>query len=368
MQSKQWAISRLCLIVTALILLGIVVPAVHAQSVNREALYSGGLSNLQVLSRYFTPAQRGRIPTLQAILHRVIYESDQATPSEIAIGAAIITGQPLAVDPGARGSDTTDQLIQGLRFKPLTVLKAKPAQAVQAVKSVTASINKSYTKIVRAGSSVRYASGIVRKPGGMESGYVEMTRGAKKTRIVEIPTAVGDLGVSRRAQKIAVRMASVQRQDPTWWSRIKVGHARNGEAVVSLPNGPIPWILTADASFAKEWNTSPDDLAGKLVAKIRSSIESSGGARGVLATPQEESVREKQAGDDAYAKADLAGAEQHYKAAIKDSPNYVAVYKLLVGIYKEQKKPDAVNDMVTQAQGEPSLTDDQIKEIRQAAQ
>ena len=212
-----------------------------------------------------------------------------------------------------------------------------------------------------------YLSGVVKKPGGASSGYVDMANGTKRTRIVEIPTAVSDMGVLGRAKTIARRMTSVQQRDPAWWSRITAGQAADGEAVVSLPHGPVPYILTADAGFAKEWNMTPGDLAQSLVTKIRSAVAASS-ARGVLTTPAEAGAAEKQAGDDAYAKGDRAGAESHYRQAIKDSPGYVAAYKLLAGLYKEENKPDKLNELLTDAQGEPSLTDAQIGEIKGAGQ
>lgn len=354
-----------CAALLALTFLAFVSLTASAQTDTRDGLYHGGLANLQVVSRYFTPAQAGRIPTLKAILHRVIYETDQANDDEMAIATALVTGHSLKID-GAKGTDATTKMILNLHFTPLAA-RVNTVQTAAMVKPVAHIINTNYGKIASAGKSVTYTSGVVRKPGGMESGYVDMTKGARKTRIVEIPTAVGDLGVSARAKMIARRMTSVQQRDPAWWSRITSGQAADGQAVVSLPSGPVPYILTADANFAKEWNTSPTTLAQRLVTKIRSAIETST-AKGVLATPEEEAVLDKQAGDEAYAKGDKAAAEQHYKQAIKDSPSYLIAYKLLIGVYKEQNKADQIKALITDAQGEPSLTDAQIKEIQQAAE
>lgn len=328
-----------------------------------DQLYKGGLSNLTSISRYFTPEQKRRIPTLQAILHRVIFETDTATDDELAIGTTLITGQPLSM-AGGRGA--TNQAILALHFKPLVASGAPTTQVVAVVKPVTKTINTKYVKIANASKSVTYTSGVVNKPGGTTSGYVDMNKGAHKTRIVEIPTGTGDLGVSGRAKIIARRLTGVQKSDPAWWSRITPGTAPDGQVVVSLPHGPVPYVLTADASFAKEWGMSPTELAQSLVTKIRTSIESSG-SRGVLTTPAQEAATEKEAGDNAYAKGDLAGAEKHYKKAISDSPSYVAAYKLLINLYKEQKQTDKANGIVVEAQGEPSLTSEQLEEISNAA-
>ncbi len=354
------------------VLLALALPAVTARPVraqateagSRDALYRGGLSNLRALSRYFTPAQAARLPTLQAVLHRVVYETDGAGDAELAIGTALITGQPLDLSGGRTAG--MNQAILALHFKPLVAANVSPAQTAALVKPVARTVNAGYVKIAAAGKAVTYSPGVVRKPGGAESGYVDMVRGAKRTRIVEIPTAVGDMGVAARAGKIAARMASVQRQDPAWWSRITPGQS-GGEAVVSLPHGPVPYLLTADSSFAREWNTTPDGLARRLVTRIRAAIQTSG-ARGTLTTPEDEAVGEKQTGDDAYSKGDAAGAGRHYQQAIKDSPAYMAAYKSLIGLYKERKQADKVQDVITEAQGEPSLTDAQLQEIKQAAQ
>lgn len=340
------------------------VPAQSAETGSRDALYQGGLTNLRALSRYFTPAQAARTPTLQAILHRVVYETDGASDDELAIGTSLIMGQPISLGGGKAAG--MSQAILALHFKPLVAVNVSPAQAASVVKPIARTVNAGYVKIAAASKAVTYSPGVVRKPGGTESGYVDMVRGAKRTRIVEIPTAVGDLGVSARAGKIATRMASVQRQDPAWWSRITPGQS-GGEAVVSLPHGPVPYLLTADSSFAREWNTTPDGLAQRLVTRIRAAIQTSG-ARGALTTPEDEAVREKQAGDDAYTKGDAAGAERRYRQAIKDSPGYVAAYKSLISLYKERKKVAQVQDVITEAQGEPSLTDAQLQEIKQAGQ
>jgi len=365
MQRKLSFFSGACTGALALTAWGITPPPAQAAS-SRDALYQGGLSNLRTLSRYFTPEQRSRIPTLEAILHRVVYQPDQATDDELAIGTTLVQGKALDI-AGGRGAGSLGQAILALHFKPLVAVNVPQAHAAAVVKPVARAINTNYVKIARAGSSVTYTSGVVRKPGGVSSGYVDMAKGQKKTRIVEIPTAGGDLGVSARARVIARRMASVQQRDPAWWSRITPGQAANGEAVVSLPSGPVPYLLTADASFAKEWNMTPGDLAQSLVTKIRAAIQTSS-ARAVLTTPAEEAAKEKEAGDDAYAQGDSAGAEQHYEQAIQDSPGYVTAYKLLIGLYKEQKKTARINEIITEAQGEPSLKDDQIKEIQQAAQ
>lgn len=339
-------------------------PAQSAGSGGRDALYQGGLSNLQALSRYFTPAQAARLPTFQAILHRVVYETDGASDDELEIGTALITGQSTKFG-GVRAGGMS-QAILALHFKPLVAVNVSPARTAALIKPIARTVNDGYVNISTVGKTVTYAPGVVRKPGGAQSGYVDMVRGAKRTRIVEIPTSVGDLGVSARAGKIAARMASVQRQDPAWWSRITPGQS-GGEAVVSLPHGPVPYLLTADSSFAREWNTTPDGLARRLVTRIRAAIQTSG-ARGALTTPEDEAVGEKQAGDDAYTKGDAAGAERRYRQAIKDSPGYVAAYKSLISLYKERKKADQVQGVITEAQGEPSLTDSQIQEIKQAAQ
>lgn len=339
-------------------------PAQSAASGSRDALYQGGMSNLRALSRYFTPAQAARLPTLQAILHRVIYETDGASDDELTIGTTLITGQsPKFAGVRAGGMN---QAILALHFKPLVAVNVPSAQKAALVTPVARTVNAGYVKIAAASKAVTYSPGVVRKPGGTESGYVDMVRGTKRTRIVEIPTAVGDLGVSARAGKIAARMASVQRQDPAWWSRITPGQS-GGEAVVSLPHGPVPYLLTADSSFAREWNTTPDGLAHRLVTRIRAAIQTSG-ARGALTTPEDEAVGEKQAGDNAYSKGDGTGAERHYRQAIKDSPGYIAAYRSLIGLYKEHKQTDKVQSVLTDAQGEPSLTDAQIQEIKQAAQ
>ncbi len=337
---------------------------VAAQGDSRNALYRGGLANLQIVSRYFTPAQSARIPTLKAILHRVIYEPEQANDDEMAIATALLTGHSVKID-GAKGTDVTTRMILNLHFTPLAA-RPTPVQAATVIKPVAKVVNASYTSIASAGRSVSYTSGVLRQPGRGESGYVDMVKGTRKTRIVEIPTTAGDMGVAARAGTIARRMTSVQKKDPAWWSRITPGTAANGQAVVSLPGGPVPYILTADASFAREWNTSPENLAQRLVSKIRSTMEVST-AKGVLTTLQEAAVQEKQAGDDAYGKGDRAAAEQHYQQAIKNSPSYVAAYELLIGVYKEQNKTAQINALLTNAQGEPSLTDAQLKEIQQAA-
>lgn len=365
MQSKFSFSSGVCVGALALAAWEFLPLPVHAAP-SRDALYQGGLANLKTLSRYFTPEQRSRIPTLEAILHRVIYEPDQATDDELAIGTTLVQGEALNIE-GGRNTGSLGQAILALHFKPLVVVTVSPAHAAAVVRPVARTINTSYVKIAKAGSSVTYTSGVVRKPGGVSSGYVDMSKGQMRTRIVEIPTAVGDLSVLARAKVIARRMASVQQRDPAWWSRITPGQAINGEAVVSLPSGSVPYLLTADASFAKEWNMTPSILAQSLVTKIRSAIQTSS-ARAVLTTPAEEGAKQKEAGDDAYAKGDSAGAEQHYKQAIKASPGYVTAYKLLVGLYKEQKKTGQITEIITEAQGEPSLKDDQIREIQQAAQ
>lgn len=335
-----------------------------AQASTRDILYRGGLANLQVVSRYFTPAQSARVPTLKAILHRVIYEPEQANDDEMAIATTLVTGHSLKID-GAKGMDVTTRMILNLHFTPLAV-RPTPVQAATVIKPVARVINTSYTSIASAGRAVTYTSGVVRQPGRAESGYVDMVKGTRRTRIVEIPTTAGDLGVAARAGTIARRMTSVQQKDPAWWSRITPGTAKDGQAVVSLPGGPVPYILTADANFAREWNMTPSALSHRLVTKIRSTMEVST-AKGVLATPQEAAVQEKQAGDDAYSKGDRVAAEQHYQQAIKNSPGYASAYELLIAVYKEQHETAKITALLLDAEGDPSLTAAQRKEIRRAA-
>ena len=251
----------------------------------RNALYQGGLSNLAALTQRSPSLRAPELETLRAILHRVIYEPDQATYSEVSLASLILTGDRGGIygqmaDNGIRDLSALDKTILNLHFKPLSP-KSPPAQVTPLVKPLAAGLSQ----LGQAAKSVSYVSATCRKPGNRHSGIVEMVKGGTKVRIVEIPTAVGEMDAGKRARIVAERLQSVQKQDPTWWNRITPGTAPDGQSVVRVSNDPKHWLMTADKDFASEWNLSSPELAAKLVQRIRFTIDDAGGRRAVGPSP-----------------------------------------------------------------------------------
>ena len=176
------------------------------------------------------------------------------------------------------------------------------------------------------------------------------------------------MGLAERAQRIATRFREVQEKDATWWTRIRPGQ-KNGEEVVELPGSlaaTVPYLVTADQDFAKEWGLTPHDLAIRLVRAIRAGIERRIGGKGVDADARQLAITSKQSGDEAYSANDMESAERRYQQAIDADPSYAPAYKLLVTLYKEETKTDKVQEILGRALG-ATLSDAELREIQAAA-
>lgn len=363
-----------------------------AQSPGQNAAYHAALNNLKALEESMSPEEKVQIPSCEAVLHRVFYEYDQATPSEIQLVSIIITGDPNALDNeatlGSKGlSDGLPQLLPlRYRFVPIIAISQSThysarrdgshhhATALHSQLSIRRQehyvrpLHACLTRLSRAGRGIRYRSAVLRQPGGKTNGVVEMEQEGQRIKIVEIPTGTTGLGLAERAERIADRLRNVQDQDATWWTRIRPGQI-NGEEVVELPSsraGTTPFLVTADQNFATEWGLTPKILALRLVRTIRNGIEQTRGGKALTNNVRQQAISCKQKGDDAYTTGDYNAAEQQYCQSMDADPSYAIAYQLLISLYKEQKQPDKVKEVVGKALGAP-LTDTQMQAIQAAA-
>jgi len=223
----------------------------------------------------------------------------------------------------------------------------------------------------------------VATPGGKRIGVVDMTVSGRRSRIVEVVSAMPGWPVGKRAQAVADRLRTVQEKDPNWWKRLGVG--KSGKSVVVVVSGlkdlSIPkasdgsvYVITADAQFAREWGLSSSGLAKQLVSGIKQTFQPrqvSWGRRGgdggtAPMTPDEKramAIKMKQEGDDAYSEGNYEAAEAGYKDAMRMSPEYAVPYLRLAELYCSQGKTNEAREVLTRAQALKSLSASDRAEI-----
>ena len=226
-------------------------------------------------------------------------------------------------------------------------------------------------------------------PGGKRIGVVDMTVSGRRARIVEVVSAMPGWPVGRRAQTVADRLQKVQSMDPNWWQRLSVGSANKSVVVTvtglkatDIPKAAdgSPYVITADAKFAREWGLSPSGLAKQLVNGIQRTVKPtqvSLGRRGTdgSVSPRAMSATEKRAaaikmkqdGDDAYSQQDLENAEANYRDAIKMSPDYAIPYLRLVELYCSQGKMEEAREVLRSVRAIKSLTASDKAEVERLA-
>lgn len=223
-------------------------------------------------------------------------------------------------------------------------------------------------------------------PGGKRIGVVDMTISGKRSRIVEVVSAMPGWPVGKRAEAVASRLRQVCEADPSWWKRLSVGKAKQSVvvAVAGMKDIDAPkasdgsvYVITADPKFAREWGQSPQGLARQLVSDIKQAFEPKKvswgrrGSDGQLVPPPPltaeqklaNAIRMKQDGDDAFSKDDPISAEANYKDAIKMSPEYAVPYLRLAELYCSQGQLEQAKAVLQQAKRLKSLTADDKSEI-----
>lgn len=224
----------------------------------------------------------------------------------------------------------------------------------------------------------------VATPGGKRIGVVDLTVNGRRSRIVEVVSALPGWPVGRRAEAVADRLRRVQATDPNWWKRLGVGQANKAVVVTvsGLKAGDIPkasdgspYIITADAKFAREWGLSPAGLAKQLVSGIQQSFQptkvswgrrGAEGAEAKAMTPAEKraaAIKMKQDGDDAFSQEDYENAEANYRDAIKMSPDYAVPYLRLAELYCSQGNMAEAQKILKSVQSLKGLTADDKAEI-----
>ncbi len=223
-------------------------------------------------------------------------------------------------------------------------------------------------------------------PGGKRIGVVDIMVAGRRSRIVEVVSAMPGWPVGKRAQAVSERLRKVQAADPNWWQRLGVGKANKAVVVTvrGLKAGDIPrasdgspYVITADAKFAREWGLSPSGLAKQLVSGIkqtfqprqislgrRGAADGSGGAGTMSAEDKRAmAIKMKQEGDDAYSQQDFTNAEANYRDAIKMSPDYAVPYLRLAELYCSQGNMDEAREVLKSVRALKSLTADDKAEI-----
>lgn len=213
-------------------------------------------------------------------------------------------------------------------------------------------------------------------PGGKRIGVVDMNVSGRRSRIVEVVSAMPGWPVGKRAKAVAERLKTVHEYDANWWKKLSVGKA--GKSIVvtvaGLKNVDVPkasdgsvYLITADPQFAREWGVSPAGLAKQLVSGIKQTFQPrqvSWGRRGVeggggVMSPEDKratAIKMKQEGDDAYSSGDYEAAEAGYKDAIKMSPEYAVPYLRLAELYCSQGKASEAREVLQRAGKLKSLT------------
>jgi tetratricopeptide (TPR) repeat protein len=221
-------------------------------------------------------------------------------------------------------------------------------------------------------------------PGGKRIGVVDMTVSGRRSRIVEVVSAMPGWPVGKRAEAVADRLRKVQQADPGWWKRLGVGKSNKAVVVTvsGLKAGDIPkasdgspYVITADAKFAREWGLSPAGLAKQLVSGIKQTFQparvswgtrSSDGGSGTPMTAEDKratAIKMKQEGDDAFSQQDFESAEANYRDAIKMSPEYAVPYLRLAELYCSQGKNDEAREVLQSAKGLKTLTSEDKAEV-----
>ncbi len=227
-------------------------------------------------------------------------------------------------------------------------------------------------------------------PGGKRFGVVDMTVAGRRSRIVEVVSAMPGWPVGKRAQAVADRLQKVHSADPNWWQRLRVGKANKAIVVTvsGLKAGDIPkatdgspYVITADPKFAREWGLSPAGLAKQLVSGIkqtfqprqvslgrRGAADGSGAPTAMTADEKRSAaIKMKQEGDDAYSQQDFENAEANYRDAIKMSPDYAVPYLRLVELYCSQGKMDEAREVLKSVRALKSLTPEDKAEANRLA-
>ncbi len=302
-------------------------------------------------------------PTLRTILVRFFEDNGSLTPSERMIAGSLMQdlkamlGQGDIVSRGNNGLPSFRKLRSDAKPQPAPAPKPNttPAPAPKPKKFIPG-----------ISEQAKFTSAVV-KINGSPVGVVDMSIAGKKQRVVEIHSALPGYPVDKRARIVAERLVELQKKDPLWWSTLGVYQVR-GEYAVNARKAENGLLVTADASWAEQWGTTPQGLAKMLVKNIRTAIDPKVddgiGARDIPTAEdlRIEAVRLRMEGDSLFDTSPQS-AEELYRKALKADPTYAVPYLRIADLCQNQKRVEDERAVLTEALQKAQLTDKQRQEI-----
>lgn len=196
------------------------------------------------------------------------------------------------------------------------------------------------------------------KKGGV--GYVTLQVNGKAVTLAQIPNAANGLSPTERARRISQRIKDAAAADPLWFTKTKPKIVR-GLHVVGVPTAPDGYVLTADPEFARMRQMTPLQLAQRLAADIRNTMDRPYSNR---ADKQGDAFGLYAKASAAYTAGKTAAAEALYKEAIANKPDYLAPYEDLAGIYAERKDTEKLTETVNAALAIPGISEEDKTRLR----
>ncbi len=300
---------------------------------------------------------------LRGLLKDYYGHRDELTASEVEIAEALLADLGLS-EFGTRGEFSAVYAASKPAPRPVPTPKTPPAKKTPPPKRggefgsiktpppappvPKAVVAKRVAKIGGLRAKPVFASGGNGLPGDKAVGYVTISIGGKKKRIVEVP-GTRALNPAKRAATIAARLRSVAAADALWWMKLRVGQ-QAGQTVLRVPGSGVSHILTADKPFADVWGTTPDGLAARLRTKIRNAYDDLSGDRFTTRGDDErgEAIEARQEGDE-LAASNSEGAMERYRAAIEKDKTYLVPYLRIADLYRAQGKTGEANAILQQA-------------------
>lgn len=302
-------------------------------------------------------------PALRSILVRFFEDNSSLTPSERMIAGSLMQDLKAMLGQGDIVSRGNNGLPSFRKLK--TEAKPQPAPAPKP-SAAPAPTPKPKKFIPGISEQAKFTSAVV-KINGNPVGVVDMSIAGRKQRVVEIHSSLPGYPVDKRARIVAERLVDLQKKDPLWWSTLGVYQVR-GEFAVNARKAENGLLVTADASWAEQWGTTPQGLAKMLVKNIRTAIDPKVddgiGARDVPTAEdlRIEAVRLRMEGDSLF-DSDPKSAENLYRKATKSDPTYAVPYFRIADLCLGQKRFEDEKAILTEALQKAHLTDKQRQEI-----
>jgi tetratricopeptide (TPR) repeat protein len=245
----------------------------------------------------------------------------------------------------------------------LTKVQARAVNPAKDLKDLLGELKSKTGQAPGVKAMPQFVAGQRKTPGGRKIGFVTLKVGDEKKTVAEIFTAAGGYDQFERARQVSRRMQTAHKADPLWWTQMRVGNIRQNP-VVAVPQSPDGYIITADANFARAWNTDQESLAKRLINNIRLTYDRLPGRPIVPETAVDLRIK----GDEAYDSGNVQEAEQCYLKAKTKDRSYAEVYQRLAELYAAQNQTEKMRQVVQEALSLPSIDEEQRKELQQLLQ